>query len=146
MWMLSDCSGRLQRPVADKHGWWWRREDKVAEQQVTIVKSAMEAIEGTHAVAILTEWKEFKSLDWKAILGKMQQPAFIFDGRNVLDHAALRALGFVVYALGKPLDPFLSSATETIASPLAILLPRISACLPESISRAGKFLSGVALS
>jgi UDPglucose 6-dehydrogenase len=37
----------------------------------------------------------------------MTKPAFIFDGRNILDHAALREMGFVVYALGKPLDPFL---------------------------------------
>lgn len=36
------------------------------------------------------------------------KPAFIFDGRNVLDHARLREIGFVVYALGKPLDPFLT--------------------------------------
>jgi UDPglucose 6-dehydrogenase len=37
----------------------------------------------------------------------MTKPAFIFDGRNILDHAKLREMGFVVYALGKPLDPFL---------------------------------------
>lgn len=36
------------------------------------------------------------------------KPAFVFDGRNALDHEALRALGFVVYALGKPLDPFVT--------------------------------------
>jgi hypothetical protein len=43
----------------------------------------------------------------QAALGKMQRPAFIFDGRNLLDHEHLRQLGFIVYALGKPLDPFI---------------------------------------
>ena len=69
--------------------------------------SAMEAVEGAHAVAVLTEWDEFKQLDWGAIIDKMQRPAFVFDGRNILDHAHLRELGFIVYALGKPLDPFI---------------------------------------
>jgi UDPglucose 6-dehydrogenase len=39
----------------------------------------------------------------------MVKPAFVFDGRNILDHASLRELGFMVYALGKPLDPFLQN-------------------------------------
>ena len=37
----------------------------------------------------------------------MVKPAFVFDGRNILDHDYLRSIGFIVYALGKPLDPFL---------------------------------------
>lgn len=41
------------------------------------------------------------------IYDSMVKPAFIFDGRNILDHAKLREIGFIVYALGKPLDPFL---------------------------------------
>lgn len=73
------------------------------------MESAVEAITGAHAVAILTEWDEFKTLDWKALLGKMQRPAFVFDGRNILDHEALRELGFIVYGLGKPLDPFFTT-------------------------------------
>ena len=35
------------------------------------------------------------------------KPAFVFDGRNILDHEKLRSIGFIVYALGKPLDPFM---------------------------------------
>jgi UDPglucose 6-dehydrogenase len=69
--------------------------------------SAAEAAKGAHAVAILTEWDEFKTLDWAAILETMQRPAFVFDGRNILDHAHLRELGFIVFGLGKPLDPFI---------------------------------------
>ena len=37
----------------------------------------------------------------------MVKPAFVFDGRNILDHDRLRSIGFIVYALGKPLDPFI---------------------------------------
>ena len=55
----------------------------------------------------MTEWDEFKALDFAKIYASMVKPAFVFDGRNVLDHAALRELGFIVYGIGKPLDPFI---------------------------------------
>ncbi len=54
-----------------------------------------------HGIAILTEWDEFRHLDWKQIHDHMFKPAFLFDGRNLLDHAALRDMGFKVYAVGK---------------------------------------------
>ena len=69
--------------------------------------SADTAAAGAHAIAILTEWDEFKTLDYERIYETMTKPAFIFDGRNVLDHAKLRDIGFIVYAIGKPLDPFI---------------------------------------
>ena len=77
---------------------------------ITCYKSAMEALDGAHAVTIMTEWDEFKAYDWKEIYGVMQKPAFVFDGRNILDHERLKEIGFIVYALGKPIDPFLKSA------------------------------------
>jgi UDPglucose 6-dehydrogenase len=83
------------------------RENKAATEQVTATKTALEAAKGAHAIAVLTEWDEFKTLDWKTVLSGMQRPAFVFDGRNILDHDHLRELGFIVYALGKPLDPFI---------------------------------------
>ncbi len=58
---------------------------------------------------MVTEWDEFKTLDYERIHASMSKPAFIFDGRNVLDHARLRSMGFIVYALGKPLEAFLRS-------------------------------------
>ena len=70
----------------------------------------MEALDGAHAVTIMTEWDEFKAYDWKEIYGVMQKPAFVFDGRNILDHEGLKEIGFIVYALGKPIDPFLKTA------------------------------------
>jgi UDPglucose 6-dehydrogenase len=61
---------------------------------------------------VLTEWDEFKAYDYQKIYDGMIKPAFIFDGRNILDHAALRKIGFVVYALGKPLDDFIRKPNQ----------------------------------
>lgn len=71
------------------------------DPRLTVAKTAYEAAEGAHAIAIVTEWDEFKTLDYKKILGGMTKPAFIFDGRNILDLAALKALGFRTYGIGK---------------------------------------------
>jgi UDPglucose 6-dehydrogenase len=59
------------------------------------------AVEGAHAIAILTEWKEYKELDYARILKSMKHPAFLFDGRNILDHEALFKIGFNVVPIGK---------------------------------------------
>ena len=67
----------------------------------------VQACMDSHALAVLTEWDEFKRLNFQKIYDSMMKPAFLFDGRNILDHAQLRSIGFIVYALGKPLDPFL---------------------------------------
>jgi len=66
-----------------------------------VVKNALEACNGAHAVAVLTEWDEFKDLDFKRIHDGMLKPAFIFDGRNILPHAKLKEIGFRVFAIGK---------------------------------------------
>jgi UDPglucose 6-dehydrogenase len=69
---------------------------------LVVVGSALEACEGAHAVAILTEWDQFKDLDFKKIYDGMLKPAFLFDGRNILPHAKLREIGFRLFAIGKP--------------------------------------------
>jgi len=66
-----------------------------------VVKSAMEACAGAHGVAVLTEWDEFKALDFKKIHEGMYKPAFLFDGRNILPYAKLKEIGFKVFAIGK---------------------------------------------
>ncbi len=76
-------------------------KDAPANRRLTIATSAREACVGAHAIAILTEWDEFKTLDYAAILAGMPKPAFLFDGRNITDLAALRALGFRAYGIGK---------------------------------------------
>jgi len=60
------------------------------------------AAEGAHAILVVTEWDTYRELDYARIYAAMEKPAFIFDGRNILDHAALRELGFHAYAIGKP--------------------------------------------
>jgi UDPglucose 6-dehydrogenase len=55
-----------------------------------------------HAIVILTEWPVYRTLDYKRILYSMAQPAFVFDGRNILEHRKLFELGFNVFAIGKP--------------------------------------------
>jgi UDPglucose 6-dehydrogenase len=78
-------------------------------ESITVANSAMDAARGAHALCILTEWDEFKEYDYQEVYDSMVKPAFIFDGRNILDHQKLRDIGFIVYALGKPLDPFLQN-------------------------------------
>lgn len=62
--------------------------------------SPYNAMERAHAIAVLTEWDEFKSYDWQRIYKSMQKPAFIFDGRNVLDREALETIGFIYRGIG----------------------------------------------
>ena len=74
------------------------------DKAVTTSPDAYSACDGAHAFAVLTEWDEFKTLDFERIYKGMAKPAFVFDGRNILDHAKLREIGFEVHAIGKP-DP-----------------------------------------
>lgn len=60
-----------------------------------------DAVKGAHAIAVLTEWDEFKTYDWQRIYNSMNKPAFIFDGRNLLDKQALETIGFKVKGIGK---------------------------------------------
>jgi UDPglucose 6-dehydrogenase len=66
-----------------------------------VAKSADEAVAGANAIAILTEWDEFKKLDYAKIFKMMAKPALIFDGRNILDLEQLRAIGFRAHGIGK---------------------------------------------
>jgi UDPglucose 6-dehydrogenase len=70
-------------------------------RRVKVVNTAQEACKDAHAVAVLTEWDEFKNLDWKAIYDKMLKPAFVFDGRNILDIQKLSQIGFVNSVIGQ---------------------------------------------
>jgi UDPglucose 6-dehydrogenase len=76
------------------------KSKKQLEENLSMVSSPQDAIEGAHAVAILTEWDEFKNYDWAALYDKMQKPAFIFDGRNILDPEKMKAIGFIYQGIG----------------------------------------------
>jgi UDPglucose 6-dehydrogenase len=67
---------------------------------VKAMNDPYEACEGAHAIAVLTEWDEFKAYDWQKIYDNMNKPAFIFDGRNLLDKEALTKIGFKYQAVG----------------------------------------------
>ncbi len=71
-------------------------------ETVEFAEGPYEAARGAHAIAIMTEWELYRSLDWKKIYDSMEKPAFVFDGRNILDHKGLYELGFNVYPIGSP--------------------------------------------
>lgn len=69
--------------------------------RVTVHNEPYQAMEDAHAVAILTEWDEFKSYDWERIYNDMKKPAFVFDGRALLNREQLTNLGFKLYTIGR---------------------------------------------
>ena len=79
-----------------------RLELREMEKKVTFEKDPYAAAAGAHALAILTEWEEYVGLDYRKLFASMEKPAFIFDGRNILDHQKLFTLGFNVFPIGKP--------------------------------------------
>ena len=68
---------------------------------IVVHDSHMNSINKSHAIVILTEWDEFTAYDWKKIYKKVFKPAFIFDGRNILNHNKLTSIGFDVFSIGK---------------------------------------------
>ncbi|UCH92490.1 MAG: UDP-glucose 6-dehydrogenase [Candidatus Aminicenantes bacterium] len=74
---------------------------KDIDQNVSYDRDPYKAAEDASAIAIMTEWQEFKTLDYQRIYQSMKKPAFIFDGRNILDHKKLYQIGFNVYPIGK---------------------------------------------
>ena len=84
-----------------------KKDLKAFKKGVTFEADPYKAAKGAHAVAVLTEWDVYRTLDYKRIFKSMVQPAFLFDGRNILDHKKLFDMGFNVFAIGKaPLKHF----------------------------------------
>ena len=69
---------------------------------LTVARTPAEAAKGSHVLAIVTEWDEFKTLDYSAIYADMVKPAWLFDGRNILDLEKWAAIGFRTFGIGKP--------------------------------------------
>ena len=76
------------------------RSDEENQKYISVENNGYEACKKAHAIAILTEWDEFKTYDWQKIYDNMLKPAFVFDGRNVLNKAALEKIGFIYQAIG----------------------------------------------
>ena len=80
-----------------------RRDLQLVEDDtsVEICADAYAATKDAHAVLILTEWDEFKKLDYQKIYDQMHLPAFLFDGRNLIDVKLLREIGFETHDIGR---------------------------------------------
>jgi UDPglucose 6-dehydrogenase len=70
-------------------------------KNVSVAPSAEAAADGAHAIAVMTEWDEFRDQDFESIYKTMMKPAFVFDGRNVLDAEKLSGIGFEIESIGK---------------------------------------------
>lgn len=75
---------------------------KEQKDSVTFGEDPYEAAKGAHAIAVVTEWDLYKDLDYQKIYDSMEKPAFLFDGRNLLDHDKLFKIGFSVFRIGRP--------------------------------------------
>jgi len=71
------------------------------KKSVTIYHDALSACKNTEAVVIATEWKEFRTIDWQSVYNGMNKPAFVFDGRILVDAPKLRDIGFKVTVIGR---------------------------------------------
>ena len=74
---------------------------KLLEENVSVASSAEAAAYEAHAIAVMTEWDEFRDCDFESIYKSMMKPAFVFDGRNILDAEKLTGLGFEISSIGK---------------------------------------------
>jgi UDPglucose 6-dehydrogenase len=87
---------RAYDPVAANEA----RKIFASENRLRVVDSALDALEGADALAIVTEWQEFRSPDFAAIKAKLKTPA-IFDGRNLYDPEVVRSHGIEYYPIGR---------------------------------------------
>merc|ERR1711950_116774 len=78
---------------------------QVDESRLIFTKTPEEAVDGAHALVVLTEWDEFKTYPYREFYAMMMKPAFIFDGRSILNHEMLEDIGFEVHAIGKGRGP-----------------------------------------
>ncbi|MRR13211.1 nucleotide sugar dehydrogenase, partial [bacterium] len=99
---------RAEIVVTDPQALVSAREDLAdVERGISYVEDPYEAVRGCHAIAVMTEWSLYRELDYRKIHDLMVKPAFVFDGRNILDHRALFEIGFNVYPIGKrPMSHF----------------------------------------
>jgi UDPglucose 6-dehydrogenase len=94
-------AGRLLAEGAHVSAWDPVADGRVLLDGADIAVSALEALEGADAAVLVTEWPELRDLDWEEA-GRRMRNRVLVDGRNLLDAAALRALGFVYEGIGRP--------------------------------------------
>ena len=91
----------LEYLMKDPNGELSEQNRQLIEHNVKVADSAEAAAVDAHAIAVLTEWDEFKELDFQSVYNSMNKPAFLFDGRNLLDRKKLVEIGFETHAIGK---------------------------------------------
>lgn len=80
---------------------------KSPQHKLSFEEDPYKAALNADAIALVTEWKDFTQLDYEKLYSSMRKPAYVFDGRNILDHKKLFDIGFEVYPIGKePLTRF----------------------------------------
>jgi Predicted UDP-glucose 6-dehydrogenase len=98
--VVYDPKVAAEQVYADLDGLGTRTPDE-NRRLVTVVDDPYDAAIRAHAIAVLTEWDEFKTYDWARIKDGMMKPAFVFDGRKLLAGNRLAELGFEYYAIGE---------------------------------------------
>jgi len=74
---------------------------KEGSEQLVEYSDPVQAVNGTHAIIILTEWDTFTSYDYNSFYQSMSKPTYLFDGRNLLDEEKIKKIGFRYYRVGK---------------------------------------------
>ena len=104
--VVYDPKVTLERMHMDLQTLWEFRGESQVEIQDKLLKlktsiSAQAACNKAHALAVITEWDTFKMQDFNEIYAQMEKPAFVFDGRKILDYNQLQSIGFTAYEIGK---------------------------------------------
>ena len=104
--VVYDPKVTLERMHLDLQTLWEFRGERQAEIQdklskLIIARSAQAACNNAHALAVITEWDTFKTQDFSTIYRQMEKPAFVFDGRKILDYNQMQSIGFIPYEIGK---------------------------------------------
>lgn len=87
--------------MTSQYGTLSEKHRQLIDDNIEVANSAEAAASGAHAIAVLTEWDEFKEVNFEAVYQSMKKPAFLFDGRNLMNRKKLSTIGFEVYATGK---------------------------------------------
>ena len=91
----------LVQAFADPTGHMHPADQRLIDENVSIVHDCYSAADQAHAIAVMTEWDEFRQLDVARIYESMHRPAFVFDGRNILDRKLYSDTGFEIHAIGR---------------------------------------------
>ena len=98
---LEQIRADLEYLMAGPGGVLTEAQRELLYNNVTVASTAEAATEDAHAIAVMTEWDEFRDQNFEAIHKSMMKPAFVFDGRNILDRAKLTDIGFEIEGIGK---------------------------------------------